>query len=407
MRNKAASAPDAFTLKGDYAVGGEQRIIGGMYAYALYHNGADAADGNWYLRSVGYAPTAPLYQEYPKILLPLADLPTLRQRVGSRHWKSPAAPAAGRAAACMDDGEADRCAVAGEGARYSADDGGLLLEAGGLWMRTEASRGHYEAASSTLAAEYDERAWRLRGGVDGLVHDNDDGRLIAGVSAHYGDVRGDVESTYGSGSIRAQGYGVAGALTWYGLNGFYADAQAQATWLSGDITSSTTSASLVDGNDGFGYALGLEIGHKIGLGGKWSAIPQAQLVHTHLEFDDFTDPFDARISLQKGDSLRGRIGSTGEYETSWKAEDGTASRATLYGIANLYYEFRNGFHVAISDGEVTTRDDRLWGGLGLGGAYNWNDDARSVYGEISARTGLQNFANGYSAAATFGVRVRL
>jgi len=136
-------------------------------------------------------------------------------------------------------------------------------------------------------------------------------------------------------------------------------------------------------------------------------IPQAQLVHTHLEFDDFTDPFDARISLHEGDSLLGRMGMAGEYETSWKAESGTVSRAALYGVTNLYYGFQNGFHVAISGGEVTTQDDRLWGGIGLGGTYNWNNDTYSVYGEISGRTGLQNFGDSYSTTITFGGRVKL
>jgi outer membrane autotransporter protein len=53
VRNKALSAPDVFTLQGDYVQNGMPSIVLGAYAYSLFHNGAgdDNTDGNWYLRS--------------------------------------------------------------------------------------------------------------------------------------------------------------------------------------------------------------------------------------------------------------------------------------------------------------------------------------------------------------------
>jgi outer membrane autotransporter protein len=391
VRDKAASDPGAFALQGDYAVNGEQVIIGGLYTYGLFHNGvdADAADGNWYLRSVGFSPTAPVYQEYPKVLLPLAELPTLQQRVGNRHWRALTGPA---------DVPAKQAA---------ADDDLVVVEENGMWARIEGSYGHYETASSTVDADFNARIWRLQAGFDGLVLDSADGRLLAGLSVHYGHVRGKIDSSYGGGTVSAHGYGFGGSLTWYGLTGFYADAQMQATLFNSDIKSSTTGATLIDGNDGFGYALGLEIGRKFALGPKWSVIPQAQLIYTRIEFDDFTDTYSTHVALRSGDSLRARAGAAGEYENRWKAADGTGSRSTLYAIANLYNEFLDGFVVSISGAELDSRNESLWGGLGLGGTYSWGDDRYAVYAEALVRTGLESFGDSYTVAGTVGMRVRL
>jgi outer membrane autotransporter protein len=53
VRDKARSAPDVFTLNGDYTYNGVPSVVLGAYAYSLYHHGVggDAGDGNWYLRS--------------------------------------------------------------------------------------------------------------------------------------------------------------------------------------------------------------------------------------------------------------------------------------------------------------------------------------------------------------------
>ncbi len=405
VRNKSASAADVFTLQGDYVVNGEPRIVGGMYIYTLHQHGigADAADGNWYLRSVGFSPTVPLYQEYVKVLVPLVDMPTRLQRVGTRHWNEPESPATWQTGF---DRDVSPNAITEGQVNYDVDrDGSVVLEANGIWGRIEGSHGHYEARSSTVDAEYDLNTWRLRVGIDRSVYEDDHRKLIAGISAHYGQVRGDVSSTLGSGNIDAQGYGIGGSLTWYELSGLYVDAQAQATWLRSDIRSSMLANTLVDGNEGFGYATGIEVGCELSVDEKWSMIPQAQLIYTRIDFDDFTDSFDARVALQDGDSLRVRVGLAGEYETRWLATNGTVSRASLYGIANLHHELLDGFQVSVSGGKLTSRNERLWAELGLGGSFNWNDDRYSIYGEVSARTGLEDFGDSYLVTAILGLRV--
>ncbi len=432
VRDAAASAADVFTLQGDYVADGQQRIIGGLYSYALFHNGVgdDAADGNWYLRNVALSPNVPVYQEYPKVLVPLIELPTLQQRVGNRHWTDPASPPVAAAPApvpaasdaeifCKDPSQNFLCPVTPEQASYYADmttqvsegdfiseGGGFILEGGAYWGRIEGSRGHFEAADATLDTEYDATTWRAQAGIDALLHESDGMKLIGGVSVHYGEVSGDVDAPEGSGEIEGHGYGVGGSLTWYTSSGLYVDAQAQATWISADIRSTTANAVLVEDNHGFGYAVGLEVGYRHAIDDRWSLTPQAQLIHSGIDFDTFTDPFGARVALLEGDSLRGRLGVAAELESRWLAEDGTTSRTHVYGIADLYHEFLDGYRVAVADGTFSSRDDRLWGGIGIGGTYNWANDNYSIFGETSVSTSLGEFGDSHQIAGTVGLRVK-
>jgi type V secretory pathway adhesin AidA len=48
----------------------------------------------------------------------------------------------------------------------------------------------------------------------------------------------------------------------------------------------------------------------------------------------------------------------------------------------------------------------LWGGVGLGGSYNWSDDKYSVFGEVSANTSLESFGDSYALNGTTGFRVK-
>jgi outer membrane autotransporter protein len=205
--------------------------------------------------------------------------------------------------------------------------------------------------------------------------------------------------------MTTDGYGVGATLTWLDQSGFYVDGQASAIWFDSDLNSDHVGL-LGDGNNGFGYALSVETGKKIDLNEAWTLTPQAQLVYSNVRFDRFTDPFGTTVSLSDGDSLRGRLGLAAEYQQRWTQENGTVSRISAYGIANLYNEFLDGTRVNVSGVEFDSRDDRLWGGLGLGGSYNWNDDKYSVYGEVSANTGLSHFGDSFEVGGTLGLRVK-
>lgn len=383
----------AFTLQGDYVFQGQQAVIAGAYAYTLQKNGVSTPnDGDWYLRSAYvspsgsgssapgtsgvvtspiYQPGAPLYEAYGQLLQSLNRLQTLRQRVGERFdgQSDASSPAAGRA----------------------------------VWARIDSAHSRVTPGFSSSGTGYKIDSWRLQAGVDGQVLANGAGILVAGLSLHHGEALADVSSVFGRGKIATRGSGFAGTLTWYGANGFYADAQAQLSWFDSDLSSTTTGRRLAKGKGGFGSALGLELGRRVALGGGWSLTPQAQLSYARVDADSFVDPFGARVALGDGDSLRGRLGISADYRESWRDAGGRKVDMAFYGIANLHYEFLGETTAMVADARLISREERLQGGLGLGAKYGW--DRYTLYGEVEARTSLAHFADSHSITGRAGLSI--
>ena len=397
-----ASDSGAFSLVSDYVFEGEQAVVGGAYAYRLYQNGVSTpADGDWYLRSALvpvvppvvppvtppapatplYQPGVPLYESYANVLQSFNALGTLQQRVGNRAWS-------------------------GAGVVESGEPADGTIQGNGAWGRILAAHGNFKPKTSTSGAQYDVDLWKLQAGADGLLYDGNAGRLIGGISGHYGTISSDIASRFGDGSISSTGYGLGGTLTWYANNGFYLDGQAQVSWYDSDLSSRTAGLGLTSGNNGFGYGLSIEGGQKIVLGPNWSITPQAQLAYSEVNFDDFTDAFGASVGLDRGSSLKGRLGISADYQNEWRDEAGEISRSHVYGIANLYYDFLDGSQTDVAGVKFTSENDPLWGGIGIGGSYNWGDDRYSLFGEASVNTSLGNFGDSYAVKGNAGLRVK-
>ncbi|MGN6097530.1 MAG: autotransporter family protein [Bosea sp. (in: a-proteobacteria)] len=383
-----------FTLQGTTVFQGQPAVVAGAYAYTLQKNGIGTPnDGDWYLRSAYmvpsspasptspasppivlgpiYQPGAPIYEAYGQVLQSLNELQTLRQRVGER-FDGPAnegANAAGRA----------------------------------TWARIDAVHRRVSPGFSTTGTAYMIDSWRLQAGADGQVFANEAGTLVGGLTLHHGEALADIASIFGRGKIKASGSGFGGALTWYGASGFYADAQTRLSWFDSDLSSTTAGRQLAKGKGGFGYALGLELGQRIALSGDWSLTPQAQLTYSRVDAGGFVDPFGARVALTDGDSLRGRLGVSANYRQGWRDKAGRQVNASLYGIANLYYEFLDGTTATVAGTPLTSRGERLWGGLGLGAKYETGRYA--LYGEVEAQTSLVHFADSHSITGRAGLRV--
>lgn len=385
-----------FSLLGDYVFQGQQALVGGAYAYTLQKNGlATPTDGDWYLRSSLinpppgtpsgplFQPGVPLYEAYPQILLGLNGLSTMHQRTGGRY-----------------DSSNDAFASFGT----PADAQGPDVQA--WWGRAEGWRAHIEPSRSTSGTGYDTDQARVQTGLDGLLKETDAGRLITSLYLQYGYASSDVRSFYGNGTINVQGYAIGGTLTWLGNDGFYVDAQAQGTLFDATLHSATAARDLVKGNNATGYALGLESGWRIPAGGAWALTPQAQLVYSAVNFNRFNDAFGAPVSLDTGDSLIGRAGLAAEYQSAWRDPARGMVRASVYGITNLYYEFLAGTETNVAGVPFASATDRLWGGIGGGGSYSWNDGKYALYGEALVSTSLSNFSDSYSYKGTAGFRVR-
>ncbi len=413
-----------FSLLSDYKTkDGQNAVVGGAYAYTLHKNGIAApADGDWYLRSqivrvdpevppvdpgtvVPITPPKPRYQAgasvyeaYPQALLGLNGVSTLQQRLGNRMW----AEAGNRIVAQGADPVGTPYA--------SAEEAGVAVEGNGVWGRIEGGYNRMNGGLSTTDVDYRQDVFKMQAGIDGQLMENAGGTLIGGVAVHY--VRGTTKtaSAYdafnGGGEISTDGYGFGGTLTWYGQNGLYLDTQGQVTWYRSDLSYDGGNAGLGDGRKGFGYTLSVEGGQRIAIDPQWSVTPQAQLINSRVTFDNFTDAFGSFVSLGKGDSLQGRLGITLDHQTSWQNANGLMDRAHVYGIANLYYEFLEGTRVSVDDISFANRKDRVWGGVGVGGSYNWDDDKYSIYGEGVVNTSLNKVGDSYSLKGNVGFRVK-
>lgn len=408
------SSDGDFILDAQYRAGGRPAVVIGAYEYGLYKGNAEGQNTNdWYLisKKTPVIPTpdpdpnpenpntenpvpekpepqpegklqagAPVYEAYSQHLLGMNGVSSLRQRTGNRVWV---------------------------GQTTSSDKETATSMGNGVWGRIEGAHNRLEADYSTTGTQIRQNIFKMQAGIDGAFLENEQGRLIGGIFGQYmhGKTRTS-SSDFVSGDISTDGYGLGGTLTWYGENGFYADGLAQATWYDSDLTTSAEGASaLATGSHAFGYALSLESGQKLAIDNDLSVTPQGQLVCSSVDADNFIDGFGSAVRFDRGESLQGRLGLNLDYASSWQNAKGTTDRASLYGIANLYYEFRDGTRADLAGVSLASRQDRLWGGLGVGGSYDFDNQRYSVFGEGLVNTSLNNFGDSYTLKGNVGLRV--
>ncbi|GKX34947.1 MAG: hypothetical protein MnENMB40S_25650 [Rhizobiaceae bacterium MnEN-MB40S] len=390
-----------------------ENVVAGAYLYDIYAiDPGLTADDYWniVLASSGrFQPSVPVYEALPTALLALNGMPTLQQRVGNRFWYEMAQPAEPAYVFCKD-GKDFLCLVDEEKAGYYADAAPRhTIQGGGFWLRMEGGQSYLTPSVSSSSAEYDMNQWAIQGGFDFLVHESDGGdRLIAGLTGRYGAVDLDVSSAVGNGSITSSGYGAGATLTWYQQSGLYIDLQGQYGWYDSDLTSDVF-GPLADSVGGNGYGLSAEIGRRFALTqnprSSWSLTPQAQIIMSSVSFDSFNGPFGEYVTMEQGDSLRGRLGLSVDHQRKWLDDAGKVRRVHGYVLGNLYYDFSDPTAVNVEGVDLSSRLDRFWGEIGLGGSYNWNNDAFSIYGEVVAGSSLEDPGASYDFQGNIGLRL--
>ncbi|WP_333679962.1 autotransporter-associated beta strand repeat-containing protein [Dyella sp.] len=385
----------SFTLAGNYVFQGQQAVVAGAYAYRLYQGGTSTPnDGDWYLRSALinpssstggggdptpppplYQPGVPLYEAYGAMLRQINTLDSLYERVGDRTWagNTPATDA--------------------------------MTPGNGAWVRVQGADQTYKPEISSSGADYDISTWKAQAGVDAKFNDAAGGVLVGGMALQVGRYQTNVDSIYGMGRIKTSSYGIGTTLTWYGDGGFYVDGQWRWTRFDSDLYSTTAAQVLKSGNHGSGYAIGVEVGQRFRLGDAWSLIPQAQVSYGRAAFNAFNDPYGAYVSVQQGRDLVGRAGMAVDYRSAWQGPRGTID-SHLYVIANLYRDAEGATRVDVSGTDLASRNERLWGGLGVGGSLDWGGGTYSVYGEVQGKTGLSHFGDSHEVTGTLGFRMK-
>lgn len=390
---------------------GRKAIVAGAFGYHLDRNNVNQ---DWYLKSLhldneppkphDYQPAVAIYEAFPQILMQLNSMSSMSQRTGNRFWTS--GPGSDCNAGCGET--VAPCSPVSK-------MGNKTVEGAGLWVRTEGSFGKYDPSRSSSGGSYDIDMVRVQLGKDFLVGRGSDSVWVAGLNYMYGNASTDTRSVAGyRGHVKAEGHGVGATLTNYRRNGLYFDLQSQFNWYDSDMKSydlrdSSTGLAydyLAKGQDGFGYAVGFEIGQKIKLRNGWLATPQFQLVYSGVSFSSFNDVLDSRVALTDGQGLIGRWGWGMHREKSWMSNRGDCRRFDFFGIANLYYDFLDGTEVDINGHRVQNMNEQLWGGLGFGGTYNWRNDTRSLFAESEYRSSFSNASGNHLVNVAVGFRAR-
>jgi outer membrane autotransporter protein len=312
VRDKSASADGVFALS--------RNMSSGLYEYSLRHNGvgADAADGNWYVRNTIADPANP-GQEYPAYRDPipamvvvqsqaarigLGTLGTYHDRVGQHYADRKA------------QGGNERRAAWGRWFGYSND-----LSRGGDTMAEQ------DAQFREHGPSYDNELMGAQVGHDLFAHTSGSGATqVVGFHVGYAEAHSRVSAVYGGVSGTSRLDSVAGGLYWTyrASGGAYLDALLQAADYDAEAT--LQGQALRIEADGRGYSASLEGGAPLPLRNGWLVEPQAQLVYQKIHFDDTREQF-AQVAHVGARALNGRLGA--RIARNWVSPAGQARSAWL------------------------------------------------------------------------------
>lgn len=387
--NKSVSAAGAFTLSGP--------VEAGAYQYLLYQGGlgADAANGNWYLRSffeepcnggngggnggvcnggqpgpspepgpVAWRPGVVAYTMTPLLNLGygFSILGTLHQRVGD---------------------------VPG------AIDPQQNTAANGVWGRVDAQSfdadalGRFGANSTTYFAQFG-KDWTLERPKDG-------GSTHAGVTATLGNTSATFHDSLRAiagldtqtGTVSTQAWSLGGYWTRYLKDGTYFDSVGQLTYYHNRFGGLDGSAS----QNGVGAVLSQEVGKPFQIGSTPIAIePQAQLMYQYLSLGDFGDAISPVLGTHTN-ALRGRAGFRLFGVNLPNSDDhNPLSWAKPYLTFNVLHDFFRPGQTVVGDTAFNPMLSRTWYDVGAGVTA-----AAGKHGELYAHGGYQhNLGSGYS-----------
>jgi autotransporter family porin len=343
------SVPGVFTLGAP--------AVAGPFEYTLFlgGRGADATNGNWYLRSSLPCPPPPPPPPPPPTPSPPPppppppacpspppspppeppSIPNFRQEVSLYAAIPSLALLYGRN---LMDTLHERV---GE-EEHLRGSGRSNTLASGAWGRIIGQFGQRDGDRIGIfgsGPQFDYSVGAFQVGQDFLRWDNSDGsRDHAGlyVAAGLGEARVQHFTGVRAGDDKFSAASFGGYWTHFGPTGWYVDAIAQGTWY--DMRGESTRRELSLSTDGLGFAGSLEAGQPIRLGNGFFVEPQAQVVYQTISFEDARD-LGATVRFRDVDSLAGRIGV--RIARTFAFDAGPQPRLiTAWLRPNLWREFR-------------------------------------------------------------------
>ena len=267
--------------------------------------------------------------------------------------------------------------------------------AGGGWAWVETAAGKWKAARSTptgVDVSYNRSRTGVRAGVDMAV--GEDGRV--GLSAH--GLTGSAKMSGNGGKVGVTGVGLGANATTQSADGFYFDAQLAVTQYRTKLTS-RTGMELKSGVKGTGYALALETGQSMAMGGDVSVTPRAGLAWSQVSLGKFTDAGSTAVTMKNAGSFTAAVGLG--------VESAPAGGPVLFGTLDVVQEFTRRTETRLPGATETVVLKSTAPGtslrVGLGAAADLGDGAslRGSVGYETAGGGTNEFAGGLSLTANF------
>ncbi|MCL2648943.1 MAG: autotransporter domain-containing protein [Phycisphaerales bacterium] len=343
--NKNASADGVFALG--------SRVAAGAYDYGLFHNGvgADAADGNWYLRSTKIRPEVPTDVVAPALASRMGRgmLGTYFSRIGnyymgSNNYASSDANGCGGGAATQSCTQPDtQPGTQPDTQPYQCQDSAVQY-ANLLWGRVfgETGRGGGGGGSGNFGFGKNGPAYSFdyggsQVGMDFFRGEKDTLGLYVGAST----LRSNVNEATGkfAGRLSIDAFALGGYWTHRELSGWYTDLVLQGDWYQSIRARSSNQQDFT--TSGLGLTASAETGYLIDLSKvgedkndeSWkglSLIPQAQLLYQYTNLCDGSDPY-GQIHYGSTSELYGRLGS--RFSKVW------TNGMTAWAEANLWHQF--------------------------------------------------------------------
>ncbi|WP_299579628.1 autotransporter outer membrane beta-barrel domain-containing protein [uncultured Microbulbifer sp.] len=401
------STDNAFILSGDYVTRDQQpATIGGAYAYTLHQNDVSGqSDGDWYLRStvsnssrfpnggmVRWQPAAVMYETLPQVLRSLNIPSPLRSRVGNRYWVG---------SSYLD--------------LYNEDYANSLettIDTRGLWIRNGARYVSTTPKQSTTWASWDQTLYQIQVGADLPLNLSVYGSApVASLALHYGDSRNTVDSFFGDGTIDTKTYGVSSYLTWYSYQGLYLDAQFKLSWFDFEFDADDL-RTLKNSSEGYGYGFALEGGWNFKLYNYYSITPQAQLIYTSEEAEDFEDTYDVLVGDINNNGLLLRLGATFEKRKSQRKSSRNMygslplERFGYYVTSGLTFNLDQETDLVVSGTRLIQKPDAWYADLRMGISYEECGDHCSIYSELFYSSSLENPGNSFAGGLELGFRYK-
>ncbi len=393
--NKSASAGGVFTLSGRAAASG--------YEYLLFHNGvgADANDGNWYLRNTVITPDGPLPIIRPEVAVNMVIPPlaieygynmvgTLQDRVGETYPSAMDPVYEDREVWCKNPEKNFRCTV-----RVPLKPGQVTQDKWfpGAWARLLGERGFHDRNDfMRYGADYDYTLGGIQAGLDVWGREKDGNLDKAGLYVGYGHIWSDVQGQFGrhAGKVDLDGYSLGAYWTHHDAAGWYTDAVLQGTFYDSEAKSYLGQRIKPDG---WGVVASLEGGYAFKFDNGWTVEPQAQLAYQLVDIDRNRDDFGI-FSFGNEDSLRGRLGA--RVAKTWNQGDSAKPRpVTAWLRANVWHEFLGDPKMTVTalNGAnplyFVSSMGGTWGEIGVG-ASGQVSDTITVFGSGAYNHSLDN-----------------